>query len=170
MQKKVLVPLVILVVLVAGGGTAYIVNAKRTDTKSSGAPYQTDGERATATSQKPTKNGDAAPTTPPSSSQQSTNPADSQASSTTPASTTTITIKDMAFSPASTTVKKGTALTWTNQDAEAHAIAMADGAAGPHSPQLKTGESYTYTFSQAGTYKYFCALHPSMTATVTVTD
>lgn len=81
-----------------------------------------------------------------------------------------IAIKDMAFSPASATVKKGAPLTWTNDDNTNHAIASAEGESGLHSPQLKPGESYTYTFTKTGTYKYVCALHPSMTGTITVVE
>jgi plastocyanin len=36
------------------------------------------------------------------------------------------------------------------------------------SKALDTDEEFTYTFSKPGTYKYFCSLHPKMTATIVV--
>ncbi|MFB9928000.1 plastocyanin/azurin family copper-binding protein [Amycolatopsis halotolerans] len=78
-------------------------------------------------------------------------------------------IKDFAFAPAATTVKKGTTVTWTNQDQDAHTV-TSTGSGGPlRSPTLQTGQSYQYTFSKPGTFEYLCTIHPFMTATVTVT-
>jgi plastocyanin len=36
------------------------------------------------------------------------------------------------------------------------------------SKALDTDEKFTYTFAQPGTYKYFCSIHPKMTAEVVV--
>jgi plastocyanin len=36
------------------------------------------------------------------------------------------------------------------------------------SAPLDTGESFTYTFKDAGTFEYFCSLHPRMTGKVVV--
>ncbi|WP_309235855.1 cupredoxin domain-containing protein [Amycolatopsis sp. SID8362] len=83
--------------------------------------------------------------------------------------TNTVAIKDFAFAPASTTVKKGTTVTWTNQDQDAHTV-TSTGSGGPlRSPTLQTGQSYQYTFTTPGTFEYLCTIHPFMTATVTVT-
>ncbi|MGV9299999.1 cupredoxin domain-containing protein [Amycolatopsis sp. NPDC003676] len=80
-----------------------------------------------------------------------------------------VAIKDFAFAPAATTVKKGTTVTWTNQDQDAHTV-TSQGSGGPlRSPTLQTGQSYQYTFSTPGTFEYLCTIHPFMTATVTVT-
>ncbi|EFL07708.1 MULTISPECIES: cupredoxin domain-containing protein [Actinomycetes] len=80
-----------------------------------------------------------------------------------------VAIKDFAFAPAATTVKKGTTVTWTNQDQDAHTV-TSTGSGGPlRSPTLQTGQSYQYTFSTPGTFEYLCTIHPFMTATVTVT-
>jgi plastocyanin len=78
-------------------------------------------------------------------------------------------IKNFAFSPATLTVKAGTTVTWTNQDTDAHTV-TSTGSGGPlKSAALSTGQTYTYTFTTAGTYSYLCTIHPFMTATVTVT-
>src|SRR5207244_3148440 len=37
------------------------------------------------------------------------------------------------------------------------------------SPSLQKGDTFTYTFSTPGTYSYYCAVHPDMTAKVIVT-
>ena len=111
----------------------------------------------------------AAPPAPGSSSTGSTGAAPTPPASSNP---NTVTINNHQFSPANLNVKKGTAITWTNQDSVAHAIATSDGGAGggPRSPELQPKATYTYTFTNAGTYHYYCVLHPDMTGTITVTN
>ncbi|MBE1493871.1 plastocyanin [Amycolatopsis lexingtonensis] len=85
------------------------------------------------------------------------------------ATSNTVAIKDFAFAPAATTVKKGTTVTWTNSDQDPHTV-TSTGSGGPlRSPTLQTGQSYSYTFTTPGTFEYLCTIHPFMTATVTVT-
>lgn len=80
-----------------------------------------------------------------------------------------VAIKNFAFAPAALTVKAGTKVTWTNQDSDAHTVTSA-GSGGPlSSPALDTGGTFSFTFTEAGTYRYLCTIHPFMTATVTVT-
>lgn len=94
------------------------------------------------------------------------------ASSSTPVATDAVEIKDFAFSPANITVKVGAKVTWTNKDSVAHTVTSdsdsTDG--GMDSKSLATGETYSVTFSKAGTFKYHCTFHPGMTGTVTVTE
>lgn len=78
-----------------------------------------------------------------------------------------VTIDDMAFSPADLTVAVGTEVTWSNDDDAPHTVTF-DGDAPDSSGQLETGDTYSVTFEQAGTYRYICAIHPDMTATVSV--
>ena len=86
------------------------------------------------------------------------------------AATDKVTIANFAFSPADITVKAGTTVTWTNNDSVAHTVTETDGQTGPASGDIGSGSAYTFTFSKAGTYHYHCAIHPSMTGTVTVTS
>ncbi|WP_269856096.1 plastocyanin/azurin family copper-binding protein [Streptomyces sp. RPT161] len=80
-----------------------------------------------------------------------------------------MTIQNFAFAPTSLKVKTGTTVTWTNKDSDAHTV-TSSGSGGPlHSAPLTTGATYRYTFTKAGTYAYFCTIHPFMTATVVVT-
>jgi len=74
------------------------------------------------------------------------------------------------FSPASITVKKGTAVTWTNKDAVTHTVTENDEQKGPDSGDLASGKTYSFTYDTVGTFKYHCAIHPNMTGTVTVTE
>ena len=80
-----------------------------------------------------------------------------------------VTMQNIAFSPADITVKKGTTVTWTNNDAVEHTVTEDDGQTGPSAPPLSQGQSYTFTFNQAGTFHYHCTIHSEMTGTVTVT-
>jgi hypothetical protein len=38
-----------------------------------------------------------------------------------------------------------------------------------HPPTLSQGQTWSYTFSKAGTYSYICSIHPNMTGSITVT-
>jgi plastocyanin len=78
-----------------------------------------------------------------------------------------VSIKNFAFSPAAVTVKVGTKVTWTNTDQDAHTVSAKNGAFS--SPAMPTGGTYAFTFTKAGTYAYYCMIHPFMTATVVVT-
>ena len=82
-----------------------------------------------------------------------------------------IAINNFAFVPADVTLKKGSVVTWTNQDTQAHSV-VADQLSVdvPGSLSFEQGQSYTFTFSKLGIYPYHCGIHNQMTGTVTVTD
>jgi plastocyanin len=80
-----------------------------------------------------------------------------------------VTIQDFSFGPATTTVKKGTTVTWTNNDSAPHTVTGSNGK-GPQSGNLSKGDTYQYTFDEVGTFDYICSIHPSMTAKVVVTE
>lgn len=84
--------------------------------------------------------------------------------------TDSVKIQNFAFSPAAITVKKGTTVTWTNEDTAGHTVTETDSLKGPASSTIEQGKSYSFTFDTAGTYHYKCTIHPYMTGTVTVTD
>lgn len=78
-----------------------------------------------------------------------------------------VSIANFAFSPASVNVNVGDTVTWTNQDSSAHTVTSdTPGVFG--SGQLAQGQTFQFTFSQAGTFAYHCAIHPTMTGTVVV--
>jgi len=77
-------------------------------------------------------------------------------------------IVDEDFVPSAVAVIIGVnnTVTWTNQGGEVHTVTAADG--GFDSGGLNTGQSFTCIFTQAGTYSYYCSIHPQMTGIVTV--
>ena len=109
-------------------------------------------------------------TTNPSSNNSGSNNNGNGNNTTQPTSTNKVSIANMAFSPADITVKKGTTVTWTNNDSVAHDIEETDGKKGPASGTLQSGQTYSFTYNETGSFNYHCSIHPSMTGAVTVTQ
>ena len=105
-----------------------------------------------------------------SSSQNNSSMSQQSSSQTNTQTTNKVTISNFSFTPASITVKKGTTVTWTNQDSVAHTVVETDGQTGPHSQDLANGASYSFTYSTTGTFQYHCSVHPEMTGRVVVTE
>ena len=80
--------------------------------------------------------------------------------------TYTVTIKDFMFTPRDLRVPAGSKVTWINKDEEPHTVAEVNQAF--ISKALDTDEGFTFQFKAAGTYKFFCTLHPRMTGSITV--
>ncbi len=78
--------------------------------------------------------------------------------------TTEVKIDNFSFGPATLAAPVGTTVTWTNRDDIPHTVVSADGVF--KSKVLDTDEKFSYTFSKAGTYPYFCSIHPKMTGKV----
>lgn len=76
-----------------------------------------------------------------------------------------VTIDNFTFSPASVIVKVGTTVTWKNHDDIPHTIVSAGKF---RSKTLDTDDGFSFTFTTAGDYKYFCSLHPHMTGMIKV--
>lgn len=76
----------------------------------------------------------------------------------------TVDIKNFSFNPPTLKVKKGTVITWTNNDSVAHQINSTTFG----SDALTTGQSYSFTFNDGGTFDYKCSIHPSMKGTIIV--
>jgi plastocyanin len=83
------------------------------------------------------------------------------------ASTLTVEISNFAYQPATVTIQVGDTVTWTNLDSAAH-TATDTGSGALFDGVMSTGESFSYTFTRAGTFDYFCTFHPEMTGTVIV--
>ncbi len=81
------------------------------------------------------------------------------------ASETQVSIDNFTFAPASITVKIGDTVTWTNRDDIPHTIVSAGKF---RSKALDTDNSFSFTFTAAGDYQYFCSLHPHMTGIIKV--
>ena len=92
---------------------------------------------------------------------------------------TPVSVAGYAFSPMSITIKAGTSVKWTNDDAVDHTTTSDGGSwnsgqmsapsGGGGYGGMTAGGSFTYTFSSAGTFAYHCANHTYMTGTITVT-
>jgi plastocyanin len=85
----------------------------------------------------------------------------------TAASNYSVNIANMAFSPASYSVKAGITVTWTNNDNMTHTVTANDSSF--YSGNITVGSSYSKTFSVAGTCPYHCTIHPGMKGTIVVT-
>ena len=79
---------------------------------------------------------------------------------------TAVKIDNFTFTPQRLTVKAGTTVTWVNEDDIPHTVAATEKAF--KSKALDTEDKYAFTFTTAGTYAYFCSLHPHMTGTIVV--
>ena len=79
----------------------------------------------------------------------------------------TLSIHNFTFTPQTLTVKAGTTVTWINKDDIPHGIASSNNAF-KKSGALDTDDSYSFTFTTPGTYKYFCYLHPHMVGSIVV--
>jgi plastocyanin len=75
-------------------------------------------------------------------------------------------IDNFSFGPQTVTVPVGATVTWTNRDDIPHTVVSTDGVF--KSKVRDTDETFSYTFTKAGTYPYFCSVHPKMTGKVVV--
>jgi plastocyanin len=75
-------------------------------------------------------------------------------------------IADLAFSPDTLTVPVGTTVTWENSDSLPHTSTSDDEVW--DSGTLEPGGEFSFTFEEAGTFSYFCKIHPSMNGSVVV--
>jgi plastocyanin len=71
-----------------------------------------------------------------------------------------------AFSPDVADVQVGTTVTWTNSDSVAHTSTSDQN--GWNSGTVAPGGRFSFTFQNAGTFSYHCAIHPGMIGTVVV--
>jgi plastocyanin len=76
-----------------------------------------------------------------------------------------VSINDFAFDPESVTISTGDTVRWTNMDSANHTATGSTFDSGI----LEEGDSYEFTFTETGTFEYYCSIHPEMEGTVTVT-
>ncbi len=79
------------------------------------------------------------------------------------------------FIPNPVTIDIGDTVTWENVDNAAHTVTSGSPADGPDgvfdsSLIMAGGATFSHTFDDAGTYDYFCMVHPWMAGTVNVED
>ena len=71
-----------------------------------------------------------------------------------------------SYDPETVTIKVGDTVTWVNEDAPQHDVVADNGEF--KSDLFDEGQTFSFTFTQAGTYPYHCSIHPGMTGTVIV--
>ena len=76
-----------------------------------------------------------------------------------------VTIDNFTFTPAEVKAKVGDTVTWTNHDDIPHTVVSAGKF---RSKATDTDGTFSFTFTSAGDYKYFCSLHPHMTGMIKV--
>jgi plastocyanin len=77
-----------------------------------------------------------------------------------------IKIDNFSFSPAELTVPANTQVTWVNRDDVPHTVVSTDKKF--KSQALDTDETFSFTFTEPGTYEYFCSVHPRMVGKIIV--
>jgi plastocyanin len=80
--------------------------------------------------------------------------------------TAEVKVDNFSFGPTTLTVAVGTTVTWTNRDDIPHTIVSTEKVF--KSKVLDTDEKFSFIFDKAGTYPYFCSIHPKMTGSVVV--
>ena len=75
-------------------------------------------------------------------------------------------VENFSFQPGTIEVKAGTTVTWVNRDDVPHTVYENNKTF--KSAALDTDAKFSYKFNSAGTYSYFCSLHPRMTGQVIV--
>jgi len=84
------------------------------------------------------------------------------------AATQSVMIMNFAFAPQNLTINVGDTITWSNHDSAHHTVTSDPGSAELSSGDLAQDQSYTHTFTTAGTFSYHCDYHPKMLASITV--
>ena len=77
-----------------------------------------------------------------------------------------VAIEDFYFEPANAAIRPGDTIIWVNEGNEPHTVTSVDGQF--DSEVLNPGDSFMLTFPEAGTFSYYCEIHPSMTGSVSV--
>lgn len=75
-------------------------------------------------------------------------------------------IANFQFGPQSVQIKPGQTVTWIQSDNAPHTVS----GQGFDSGTLSNGQQFSRRFDQAGSFDYYCKLHPNMQATVIVSE
>jgi plastocyanin len=83
---------------------------------------------------------------------------------------TQISIKGFAFNPNQPSVAKGATITWSNDDGTTHTVTsgVPGTLSGKFDQRVEPGKTFSFTFSEIGTFDFFCNIHNSMRGTITV--
>lgn len=84
----------------------------------------------------------------------------------TPTATNQVALENLKYSPSTITVSVGTTVTWTNKESVTHTVTSNDAVF--DSGDMGNSDTFSFTFSTAGTFPYHCVYHAGMTGTVIV--
>jgi amicyanin len=79
-----------------------------------------------------------------------------------------VVIDNFKFEPRQLTVTAGTKVTWVNRDDVPHTATSTARPKAFDSKTLDTDQKFSHVFPTAGTYEYFCAVHPHMKGKIVV--
>ncbi|WP_041856063.1 cupredoxin domain-containing protein [Candidatus Korobacter versatilis] len=79
---------------------------------------------------------------------------------------TAVAIDNFMFSPMTIEVERGTTITWVNKDDIPHVVASTTGKF--KSRAIDTDGTFAFTFTEPGTYEYYCSIHPKMVGKIVV--
>ncbi len=78
----------------------------------------------------------------------------------------------MPFDPKEIHIIQNSLVTWINNDNVSHTVTSGDPQQGANgkfdSGLIKPGKEFSYTFTEIGTFNYYCQVHPAMTGIVIV--
>jgi plastocyanin len=77
-------------------------------------------------------------------------------------------IVEFVYGPDPVTVQTGGKVIWQNEDTAPHTATADDGSF--DTDTIEQGKIKSETFKQAGTFTYFCEIHPTMHGTVEVVE
>lgn len=81
-----------------------------------------------------------------------------------------VSMANLAYSPATVTIKVGDSVRWTNVEATPHTVTSTLVNYKYDSGTLRQGQSFTQKYTLPGTYSYKCAFHGAMRGTVVVEE
>lgn len=84
------------------------------------------------------------------------------------AATQTVNIQGYSYQPASLAINTGDSVTWVQKDSAPHTVTSSGAPTVLNSPYLSLNQTFSYTFMSAGTFSYYCTVHPYMKGSVTV--
>jgi len=80
-----------------------------------------------------------------------------------------VSLNNFSFDPATLTIKTGTTVTWTNNDAVSHTVTSDTGNL-LSSPVLSPGQSFSFTFISPGSVNYHCNIHRTMKGAIIINN
>ena len=72
------------------------------------------------------------------------------------------------FVPQVTVIDVGDTVTWTNYDSVPHTVTSTTDNFNVSSPMMQKGDTFSFTFTKAGVFTYYCEVHPFMVGTIYV--